>query len=230
MTIVGCAAALLVCGFLACATGPEQTEREDFGAAWEARWRPHTPSRWKVAREASRNVLRMTEPGTPPSQIRRPGELAIWSGQSWGDVVFTAEVRCEQEESNTARDAILIFGYQDDTHFYYAHLAGRSDAVHNAILLVNGKDRERIDPFDPARPNPITLADRKFHKVRVVRRVDAGEIRVYFDGRPEPVMRAVDRTLLWGRLGVGSFDDTASFHSLRAVGVPADERSPDAGP
>lgn len=192
--------------------------REDFGAGWEARWKPHTASRWLVVREEGRNVLRMREPGTPPTEIRRPGEFAIWAARTWGDVEFTAEVRCDQDTANTARDAILILGYQDDTHFYYVHLAGRSDAVHNAILLVNGKDRERIDPFDPSHPNPITLSDRKFHKVRVARRVESGEILVYFDDRPEPVMQAVDRTLPWGRLGVGSFDDTASFRSLRATG------------
>jgi hypothetical protein len=194
--------------------------REDFGAGWERRWKPHTVSRWTVTPEDRRKVLRMLEAGTPPADIRRPGEFAIWPAHTWGDVEFTAEVRCDQDVANTARDAILILGYQDDTHFYYVHLAGRSDAVHNGILLVNGKDRERLDPFDAAHPNPVTLSDRKFHKVRVVRRVSSGAILVYFDGRPDPVMRAVDKTLTWGMLGVGSFDDTASFHSLRAVGKP----------
>jgi hypothetical protein len=211
---------------LAVGMGGDVTAKEDFGAGWEARWKPHTASRWQVAREDGKSVLRMQEPGTPPAAIRRPGEYAIWTTPSWGDVEFTAEVRCDQDVANTARDAILILGFQDDTHFYYIHLAGRSDAVHNAILLVDGKDRERIDPFDAAHPNPVTLADRKFHTVRVVRRVASGEILVYFDGRPEPVMRAVDKTLSWGKLGVGSFDDTGSFRNLRATGKPAtDARS-----
>jgi hypothetical protein len=230
MTTFWCIAVLAFCGLAACAVGADVSAREDFGPGWAARWRPHAPARWTVAREEGRNVLRMTEPGVPPKEIRRPGEFAIWSGHAWGDVEFTAEVRCDQEEANTARDAILLLGYQDDTHFYYVHLAGRSDSVHNAILLVNGKDRARIDPFDLARPNPVILSDRRFHRIRVVRRVESGEILVYADGRKEPVMRAVDRTLTWGRLGVGSFDDTASFHSLHAVGKAVAERGTDARP
>jgi hypothetical protein len=201
--------------------GSGSAVREDFGDGWTRRWTRGKSSRWVVEREGKRSVLRMTEPGIPPAQIRRPGETAVWTSRSWGDVEFTAHVRCDQDVSIAARDAILIFGWQDDTHYYYVHLAGRSDAVHNAILLVNGRDRERIDAFDPARPNPVTLADKEFHKIRVARRIASGEILVYFDDRPAPVMRAVDRTLTWGMLGVGSFDDTASFHSLSAKGERA---------
>jgi hypothetical protein len=211
---------VLVTALMAAAmmTGREITANEAFGDGWQARWKMQTPSRWAVVREGRRSILRMTEPGVPPEKIRRPGEIAIWTANDWGEVEMTANVRCDQIESNTARDAILILGYQDDTHYYYVHLAGRSDAVHNAIMLVNGKERERIDRFDPAHLNPVTLTDRKFHKVRVVRRPVSGEIQVYFDDGANPVMQAVDRTLTHGMLGVGSFDDTASFHSLVARG------------
>ena len=225
--MLGFASVLLAASVMVVGCG-DIIAREDFDEGWEGRWKPQTPSHWAVEREGGRAILRMTEPGVPPQTIRRPSEMAIWTAASWAEVEFTAHVRCDQDVATTARDAILILGYQDDTHFYYVHLAGRSDAVHNAIMLVNGKDRERIDRFDPSHPYPPSLTDRSFHKVRVVRAPSSGEILVYLDDKPKPAMRAVDRTLAWGRLGVGSFDDTASFHTLVAQGNRA--KVPDARP
>jgi len=200
---------------------PSVAAKEAFGAGWERRWKCHTPENWKVEREAGKPVLRMTMAGVPPKEIRRPGEYALWLSKRWGDVEFTAQLRCDETESNTARDAILIFGYQDDTHFYYVHLAGRADSVHNAIMLVNGKDRQRIDLFDPAHPSKPALTDRQFHHVKIVRDVSSGSIKVYLDNSHDPILHAEDKTFLKGLLGVGSFDDTASFHSLAAKGETA---------
>ncbi len=194
------------------------TVKESFDSGWELRWKPHTVGSWVVEREANKSILRMTRAGVPPKEIRRPGEYAIWSSPVWGDVEFTGQVRCDVEESNTARDAVIILGYQDDTHFYYVHLAGRADSVHNSIMIVNGKDRERIDKFDSAHPSKPALTDKQFHYVKLVRNVMTGAIAVYIDHADKPVLEAEDKTFLKGKLGVGSFDDTASFHSLQAKG------------
>jgi len=196
------------------------TVKETFDSGWEMRWKPHTAGSWVVERESSKYVLKMTKAGVPPKEIRRPGEYAVWSSKVWGDVEFTAQVRCDQDVSVSTRDAILIFAYQDDTHFYYVHLAGRADSVHNAIMVVNGKDRERIDKFDSAHLTKPALTDKEFHTVKVVRNIKTGTIDVYLDRSDTPLLHAEDRTILKGMLGLGSFDDTASFHSLVAKGRP----------
>ena len=51
----------------------------------------------------------------------------------------------------------------------------------------------------------------EWHHVRLVRDVDAGVVRVYFDDMLVPVLEAEDRAIEWGRIGFGSFDDTGRF-------------------
>jgi hypothetical protein len=55
----------------------------------------------------------------------------------------------------------------------------------------------------------------------VERDVPSGGIRVFFDDDPSPVLSAVDRTLLAGRVGVGSFDETGEFRVVEVTGAPA---------
>ena len=59
------------------------------------------------------------------------------------------------------------------------------------------------------------LLEQQWHQARVRRDVASGQIEVYFDDRPAPIMTATDRTLARGRVGVGSFDDTAEFRDIR---------------
>jgi hypothetical protein len=40
---------------------------------------------------------------------------------------------------------------------------------------------------------------------------------VFFDADTTPVLAATDRTLLTGRVGVGSFDETGEFRSLEVT-------------
>jgi len=54
--------------------------------------------------------------------------------------------------------------------------------------------------------------------VRITRSAASGQIEVYFDDLTKPVMRAVDKTFKWGRVGVGSFDDTGEFTDVRLHG------------
>jgi len=43
-------------------------------------------------------------------------------------------------------------------------------------------------------------------------------IKTYFDDMTTPVMLAMDKTFLRGRIGIGSFDDTANFDDIRVWG------------
>jgi hypothetical protein len=52
----------------------------------------------------------------------------------------------------------------------------------------------------------------------VVRKVGVGTIEVYFDNMETPVMRAEDKTFVWGQVGLGSFDDTGNFDELAVFG------------
>jgi len=113
------------------------------------------------------------------------------------------------------RDVLLLVGYQSPTRFYYVHISGARDAVHNGIFLVDNADRRRIDERSEVAP----LVDQQWHRARVRRDVTSGRIEVFFDDRSAPIMTATDRTLDRRRVGVGSFDDTAEFRAVRVEGA-----------
>ena len=63
-----------------------------------------------------------------------------------------------------------------------------------------------------------------WHNVRVVRFVEDGLIQVYFDDMKTPVMTAVDKTFTWGRVGVGSFDDTGNWDDVKVRGIKVEKK------
>jgi hypothetical protein len=161
---------------------------------------------WRLTADA----LVLHEAGVPSGPIRKPGAMAILKSAPVGDFTLEVDVRSTAPADLVVRDVLLIFGYQSPTRFYYVHLSARTDNVHNGIFLVHDADRRRLDP--PTSRAPLT--DQAWHRVRLVRQTAAGDIRVFFDDETVPVLSASDRTIVSGRVGVGSFDETAEFRNL----------------
>ena len=88
----------------------------------------------------------------------------------------------------------------------------------NQIFIVNEKPRLKIS----TKTSDGTNWDDEWHHARVIRDVKTGKIDVYFDDMKTPVMTAVDKTFTWGRVGVGSFDDTGNFDQIRLYGEKVD--------
>src|SRR5690242_5686877 len=113
--------------------------------------RPDSLDRWEVVGSgtwaAADGVLRLEKPGTPlpAGSIRRPAALAILRTPPLASARLEVELRCTAPVDVVYRDLELIFGYDAPTRFYYAHLAGITDAVHNGVFLVDHADRRRID-------------------------------------------------------------------------------------
>jgi hypothetical protein len=158
-------------------------------------------------------VLVLEKAGVPAGPIRRPGALAILRGRSFEEVEYRVDVRSTAPPDLAVRDVLLILGYQSPSRFYYVHLSAKTDKVHNGIFLVDNADRRRIDD-GKARAR---LTDQEWQRVRVVRRPRTGSIQVFFGEEPEPTLSATDRTLASGRVGVGSFDETAEFRRFEIV-------------
>lgn len=156
------------------------------------------------------DVLVLEKPGVPGGPIRRPAALAISRGKPLDDLELQVEVRSTAPTDLAVRDVLLIFGYQSPSRFYYVHLSARTDAVHNGIFLVDHADRRRIDDGKA----PARLTDQAWHRVRLVRQTATGSIQVFFGDETTPTLSAVDRTLLSGRVGVGSFDETGEFRGF----------------
>ena len=153
------------------------------------------------------NILTLnTNTAQVPGMVRRPGAYALAPGE-WRNLDLTVETRTLEPDTLPQRDVCLIFGYRDETHFYYVHLSSLSDGTFlNVILKVSGSTRSVIQT--PAMPLPsITSA---WHEIRLTHAAN-GVIAVYLDDDPTPRMLANDTDYPSGRVGFGSFDDSAEF-------------------
>lgn len=184
------------------------------GDAWAFR----TPQLWRVAVEGERRFLQMA---VPPERdmlpgVRRPQEYALYAPHRFRSFNLTCRARVECDPSVAGRDACIIFGRQDETHFYYVHLSNTASEFHSAIVRVDGDTRTSLIPQN-RRPSP-TVPGKDWHKFDIIRDVDAGTITVYVDqyeaGREEPWAQVKDATYDWGHIGFGSFNDHASFANI----------------
>ena len=190
----------------------EGFDLDEPGDAWTFR----TPHLWRVAVDGDRRFLQMAYPPERPllPGIRRPQEYAAYNKFEFRSFSLACYVRIDRETSVKGRDACIIFGRRDDTHFYYAHLSNYTDSFHNNLVRVDGSSRRPLLPADPNRRPAIT--DQAWHLVDVMRDANAGTIRVYVDrdkggAYALPLFEAIDRTYDSGFIALGSFDDHASF-------------------
>jgi hypothetical protein len=181
---------------------------EDFESG-AGRWTQTDPNAWKVTSTEKGHVYSLHQQSKYEPPVRSPFNIARIEDLKVSD--FVVQARMEQTSREYGhRDMVVVFGYQDPSHFYYVHIATKADAVAHSILIVNGEPRvsivkERTEGADWGTG---------FHDVRVVRNATTGSIEVFFDNMDKPIMRAEDRTFLSGGIGFGSFDDTGNIDDV----------------
>jgi hypothetical protein len=190
---------------------------EDFESGRADGWQPSDPAHWSVLPVGRNLVYALTAPGDQ-GKVRAPTSWSLWSGYEVGSFEFAGRLECAADPANPKRDMCIIFGFQDPTHFAYVHFAASSDDVHNVIAVVNGADRARISTEAPG-ASAARLTDKAWHAFKVTFDAATGETKAYLDDMRVPVLTAVDRTFVRGRVGVGSFDDTGCFDDLTLRGV-----------
>lgn len=177
-------------------------------------WQVTDDAAWELRAEAGRDWFSLIKKKSDyQPQVRSPHNLAMLEDVVVSDFVFDVDMRSTNEPYGH-QDLCLFFGYQDPTHFYYVHFGREADAHANSIFLVNDAPRVSIAT---ERTNGTDWS-RTWHRARIRRNVDTGEIQVFFDDMTKPVMVAKDSTFTKGRVGVGSFDDTGDFDSVRLWG------------
>lgn len=158
--------------------------------------------------------LIISKAGVPSGPIRRPAALAILKTKPLRRASIEAEILSTAAPDVARRDLDFVVGYESPARFYYIHLSATSDDFHNGIFLVNNADRKRIDTVTG---KPL-ITDFTWRKVRVERDGRNGSIAVFIDGSHTPALRAKDRTIVRGRVGLGSFDDTGEFKKIVVEG------------
>ena len=201
--------------------------KEDFKRGFAA-WETTDPSAWRVREEkkgSSNRLLELYGKSDYKPPHRSPFNMALYRYATVGDFEMTLRLQATKE-SYGHRDLCLFFGYQDPAHFYYVHLGQKMDDHANQIFIVNDAPRIKISEKTTS---GTPWEDGAFHEVKLVREVESGLIEVYFDDMETPVMTAHDKTFDWGRIGVGSFDDTGLFDDVVLKGVevkPKGENAP----
>jgi len=177
-------------------------------------WQPTDENAWKVEEGDKGKVFSQFKKRSdykPPH--RSPYNIALLKDVYVGDFQLDVDVKSTHPDYGH-RDVCLFFGYQDPAHFYYVHLGKKADAHANQIFIVDEKPRTKIS----LKTTEGTDWDDQWHHVRIVRDTENGAIEIYFDNMEEPVMVAKDKSFTWGRVGLGSFDDTSAWDNFELRG------------
>jgi hypothetical protein len=188
--------------------------QDDFDEATPERFLFSDPAAWRWRTQDGNTVLEQFQASQVENPVRSPFNRALLRGLHLADVIIDVRLQSTIKDYDH-RDMCLFFGFQDPSHMYYVHLGKKADDHANQIFIVDGAPRRKISLKSTA-GTPWTDA---WHHARVVRRVESGEITVYFDDMEQPVMRAVDKTFGSGLVGLGTFDDTGRFDDLRIYGT-----------
>ena len=181
-------------------------------------WVPLFSGTWEIQQQSGNHFAALTVAGADRPPVRRPRAYLFLAGHSWTDCVFTVHAKTLEPAATTTRDVVLIFGYADDTHYYYAHISSKADAVHSVIMKVAGSQRATIH----LEANPSPALNGNWQIIRV-EHAAAGTIRVFVDNLATPRLTANDTTYPAGAVAFGSFDDRALFDDVVVSGtdIPA---------
>jgi hypothetical protein len=179
-------------------------------------WTVQQASDWAV----KEGVLRLLEKGEPVAgQPRRPTKFALLNSKPYKNVTVEAEMK------HNGRSLIIVYAWQDPTHYNYAHIstdAAARQPVHNGMFHVFGGERARISPQD----GPAGFADQEWTPVKLVFDGEKGHAYVEVNGKRNPSLEAVDLSLQWGRVGLGSFNETGDFRNVKITGETREQGTP----
>ncbi len=176
-------------------------------------WQATDSFAWRIEPEQDGKVLALYKQSEYEPRVRSPFNINLVRNFVVGSFVLEVKMRSTTKDYGH-RDMCLFFGHQDPSNFYYVHIANQSDAHANSIFIVDAEPRVSIAKTR----TEGTKWDDNWHTVRLVRDAEEGTIEVFFDDGPEPIMTAVNKRFEWGRVGVGSFDDTGQFDDVKLWG------------
>ncbi len=187
------------------ATKLPELVKEDFENGAD-RWEPTDKNAWKLVKGDNSTVLSLFQQSKYKPKYRSPLNYTLLKDTPVGDFVLDVKARSTAREYGH-RDVCLVFGHQNADQFYYVHLATKQDDHAHQIFIVNNAARTKISETST---NGVNWTE-GWHQIRVMRTASDGKIVVFFDDLEKPVMTATDKNFAGGKVGLGSFDDTATL-------------------
>ncbi len=151
------------------------------------------------------------------TKVRSPFNIALIDGMKFGSFILEADIRQTGREYGH-RDMCVFFNFTDPSKFYYIHIASTPDAHAHNVFLVNDKPRKAIADI----PKQGIKWGQAWHRVRVERNIDTGDIKLFFDGKL--IHHTKDKHFTSGMIGFGSFDDTGMVDNIR-IWAPKAEKT-----
>ncbi|MEZ6064678.1 MAG: hypothetical protein R3B90_02975 [Planctomycetaceae bacterium] len=173
-----------------------------------ARWSSPDPVAFRLTEIDGNHVIDQFQQSQVRTPVRSPFNRALVSDVVVGSFQLDLKFR------STARDyphrsLCLFFGFQDPAHMYYVHFGQKTDDHANQIFIVNDAPRTKIStkttPSTPWTTSGTTPASSAMSR-------PARSKSTSTTWRHRSC--AVDKTFEWGRVGVGSFDDTGLFDDV----------------
>ena len=186
------------------------------------KWTVPIGADWQITSDNGTPVLHMTQGREPLPGPRRPFQFAM------AETAEFSSARVELDAKPLKRSLIVVYAYRDPSHFDYVHFStdtATKQPVHNGVFHVFGGERVRIS--STAGPAAFEMKDRWYH-LQVKWDGATGEVEAVVDGKPVPSLKAVDLSLNSGKIGIGSFDETADFKNVKIEGTPAQQQKLDA--
>jgi len=180
--------------------------------AFGKEWTVQQASDWAV----DSSILHLKVPGEPVTgQPRRPTKFALLNSKPYRKVTVEAELK------PNGRSLIIVYAWQDANHYNYAHISSDAAAkqnVHNGMFHVFGGERARMSLLD----GPPSLDTKDWTPVKLVFDGDTGKAYVEVNGKRNPSLEAVDLSLQWGQVGLGSFNEIGDFRNVKITGETRD--------
>ena len=167
---------------------------------------------WAVVDEGGNAVYSQTNGSLVNGSGSRLGACSLAPGLYDS---FTLDIDVRADDTNSYADAAVIFGWQDNDSYYYAMFNKAADA-NQAFVVTNGSRTQVGSDFSYA--GGVPWGDNEFHHVALTRSAGTGDISIQVDG--ETIFTGTDTTYGAGRVGVGAYNDAASFDNLRIVPEP----------
>lgn len=174
------------------------------------------PNAWRFSKEGNKTgALELHGKSKYKTKVRSPFNLAMIGDKQFGSFVLEADMQQTGREYGH-RDMCVFFGFVDVDKYYYIHMASTPDPHAHNVFIVNEKPRKAIAEIPE---KGVDWGQEKWHRVRIERDIEAGDIKLYFDGKL--IHHTKDTTFKHGHIGFGSFDDTGKVDNVRIWGKEA---------